>query len=119
MQPPKLPSPSGLGKMNSAPLHSLSPPLSPPCLLARGFDTHPSREITHFHIPALFPGLFCFLKTTFVCQHIRAMGGWVSSQANKREEEGVCVCVDWGDKVEKKTGNSMGGKKKKTPFKSG
>lgn len=106
MQHPKLPSPSGLGKTNSVAPQSLSLP----CLLARGFDTHPSREITHFHIPLLFPGLFCFLKTVFVCQHIHAMGGWVCSQAGKERES-----KDWGDKIEK-TGNSRGDK---TPFESG
>lgn len=63
--------------------------LSLPCLFAWGFDTHPSREITHFHIPVLFPGLFCFLKMVFVCQHIYGMGGWVCSQAEREREKGL------------------------------
>lgn len=83
VQHPKLPSPSGLGKMNSVPPQSLSLP----CLFAWGFDTHPSREITHFHIPVLFPGLFCFLKMVFVCQHIYGMGGWVCSQAERERKD--------------------------------
>lgn len=80
---PKLPSPSGLGKMNSVPPQSLSLPPSLPCSFAWGFDTHPPREIEHFHIPVIFPGMFCFLKTVFVCQHVRRMGGWVCSQAER------------------------------------
>lgn len=41
------------------------------------------------------------------------VGGFLAKQTRERKRECVCVCVDWGDKVEKKTGNSIGGKKKK------
>lgn len=41
------------------------------------------------------------------------VGGFLAKQTRERKRE--CVCVDWGDKVEK-MGNSMGGKKKKNTF---
>lgn len=104
--PPKLPSPSGLGKMNSVLPQTLS--LSPPRSFAGGFETHPSGEIKRFHIPVIFPGLFCFLKTVFICQHVRGMGGCMGLVAGQEERGGIKEGERMGNDMKKHFKSSYG-----------